>query len=75
MVLNWLEEKVIDVPSNKFFYKVLKFILKGGKELTYKELYIFYTHVYNMKNKDEDKIKENAAKLVKNIYLYNNNGQ
>ena len=71
--IKWMEEIIDDVPSNKTLFKVFKFILGKRKTgLTYKELYIIYTNMYNFKNTDEIEVKEQALKHILEIYYYNN---
>lgn len=71
--IKWMEEIIDDVPSNKILFKLFKFILGKRKTgLTYKELYIIYTNMYNFKNTDEIEVKEQALKHILEIYYYNN---
>lgn len=71
--IKWMEEIIDDVPSNKTLFKLFKFILGKRKTgLTYKELYIIYTNMYNFKNADEIEVKEQALKHILEIYYYNN---
>jgi hypothetical protein len=71
--IKWMEEIIDDVPSNKTLFKLFKFILGKRKTgLTYKELYIIYTNMYNFKNTDEIEMKEQALKHILEIYYYNN---
>jgi hypothetical protein len=71
--IKWMEEIIDDVPSNKTLFKLFKFILGKRKTgLTYKELYIIYTNMYNFKNTDEIEVKEQALKHILEIYYYNN---
>lgn len=71
--VKWMEEIIDDVPSNKTLFKLFKFILGKRKTgLTYKELYIIYTNMYNFKNTDEIEVKEQALKYILEIYYYNN---
>lgn len=71
--VKWMEEIIDDVPSNKTLFKLFKFILGKRKTgLTYKELYIIYTNMYNFKNTDEIEVKEQALKHILEIYYYNN---
>ena len=71
--IKWMEEIIDDVPSNKTLFKLFKFILGKRKTgLTYKELYIIYTNIYNFKNTDEIEVKEQALKHILEIYYYNN---
>ena len=71
--VKWMEEIIDDVPSNKTLFKLFKFILGKRKTgLTYKELYIIYTNMYNFKNTDEIEMKEQALKHILEIYYYNN---
>lgn len=71
--VRWMEEIIDDVPSNKLLFKFFKFILgKRKKGITYKELYIIYTNMYNIKNADEFEVKEQALKHILEIYYYNN---
>ena len=68
----WMEETVEDVPSNRILYKILCFFLgKRKKKLTYKDLYLFYTNTYNLKNKDIVSIKEKTMETLIDIYYYN----
>ena len=70
----WLDEKIIDVPNNKKLFKLLLFILgRRKKGITYKELYILYTHIYDLKNEIMSEIKEKAFGNILKIYYYNNN--
>ena len=69
----WMEEIIEDVPSNRMLFTIFKFFLgKLKKGITYKELYIIYTNMYNFKNTTESEIKEEALKHVMEIYYYNN---
>lgn len=71
--IKWMEEIVIDVPSNRFLFKLLRFILgKRKKGITYKELYIFYSNTYNIKGTESSSIKTKAMENVLAIYYYNN---
>lgn len=71
--IKWMEDIIDDVPSNKTLFKLFKFILGKRKTgLTYKELYIIYTNMYNFKNTDEIEVKEQALKHILEIYYYNN---
>jgi hypothetical protein len=71
--IKWMEEIVIDVPSNRFLFKFLRFILgKRKKGITYKELYIFYSNTYNIKGTESSSIKTKAMENVLAIYYYNN---
>jgi hypothetical protein len=71
--IEWMEEIVQDVPSNKFLFKVFKFFLgRRKKGISYKELYIIYTNIYNFKKYDEHDVKEEAVKAILEIYYYNN---
>lgn len=71
--VKWMEEIIVDVPSNKTLFKLFKFVLGKRKTgLTYKELYIIYTNMYNFKNTDEIEVKEQALKHILEIYYYNN---
>lgn len=71
--IKWMEEIVIDVPSNRFLFKLLRFILgKRKKGITYKELYIFYSNTYNIKGTESSSIKAKAMENVLAIYYYNN---
>ena len=71
--IKWMEEIVIDVPSNRFLFKLLRFILgKRKKGITYKELYIFYSNTYNIKGTESSTIKTKAMENVLAIYYYNN---
>ena len=68
-----MEEIIDDVPSNKRLFKFFKFVLGKRKTgLTYKELYIIYTNIYNIKGSDDMEIKERAMKHILEIYYYNN---
>ena len=52
--IKWMEEVVVDVPSNKRLFKFFRFIIGKRKTgVTYKDLYIFYTNVYNIKGKHQ----------------------
>ena len=71
--IKWMEEIIIDVPSNRFLFKLLRFILgKRKKGITYKELYIFYSNTYNIKGTESSSIKTKAMENVLAIYYYNN---
>jgi hypothetical protein len=71
--ISWMEETVETVPTNKTLYKLLCFFLgKRKKKLTYKDLYIIYTHVYNFKKNDIVKVKEKAIDNIIEIYKINN---
>lgn len=71
--IKWMEEIIDDVPSNKRLFKFFKFVLGKRKTgLTYKELYIIYTNIYNIKGSDDMEIKERAMKHILEIYYYNN---
>lgn len=72
--IQWLEEIVVDVPTNKRLFKFLRFILgKRKKGITYKELYIFYSNTYNIKGIEPSSIKTKAMENILAIYYYNNN--
>lgn len=72
--IEWMEETVIDVPSNKTLFRIVKFIIGKRKTgVTYKDLYIFYTNVYNIKGTEPSVIKTKAMENVLAIYYYNNN--
>lgn len=72
--IKWLEEIVVDVPTNKRLFKFLRFILgKRKKGITYKELYIFYSNTYNIKGIEPSSIKTKAMENILAIYYYNNN--
>lgn len=71
--IKWMEEVVMDVPSNKRLFKFFRFIIGKRKTgITYKDLYIFYTNVYNIKGTDPSNIKTNAMENVLAVYYYNN---
>ena len=71
--IQWMEEVINDVPTKKGLFKFFKFILGKRKTgLTYKDLYIIYTHIYNFKGVDETKLKEKAIEHLIEIYYYNN---
>jgi hypothetical protein len=71
--VSWMEETVETVPTNKILYKIVCFFLgKRKKKLTYKDLYIIYTNVYNFKKNDIVKVKEKAIDNIIEIYKINN---
>jgi hypothetical protein len=71
--IKWMEEIVKDVPSNKRLFKFFRFIIGKRKTgVTYKDLYIFYTNVYNIKGTDPSSIKTKAMETVLAVYYYNN---
>ena len=65
--IKWMEEPIKKVPFNKWLFKILCFFMR--KQLTYKDLYIFYTNVYNK----TENYKMKAMNNVINIYEYNKN--
>ena len=72
--IKWMEEIVKDVPSNKRLFKFFRFIIGKRKTgVTYKDLYIFYTNVYNIKSTEPSSIKTKAMENVLAVYYYNNN--
>lgn len=72
--VKWMDEVITSVPSNKRLFNFFKFILgRRKKGITYKELYILYTNIYNFKNTDDNEIKEKALKHILEIYYFNNN--
>lgn len=71
--IKWMEEIIEKVPSNKLFFNILKFFLgRLKKGISYKELYIIYTNIYNFKKVNEYLMKEKALKTILEIYYYNN---
>ena len=71
--IEWMDEVIQKIPSNKFLFKMFKFFLGKRKTgLTYKDMYVIYTHIYNFKNADEFYVKERALKHILEIYYYNN---
>lgn len=66
--INWMDEKIEKVPSNKFAFKLLKFFIK---DLTYKKLYILYTYIYDFKENDMLEVKRKAMQVLLNLYKYN----
>jgi hypothetical protein len=72
--IKWMEEIVKDVPSNKRLFKFFRFIIGKRKTgVTYKDLYIFYTNVYNIKGTEPSSIKTKAMESILAVYYYNNN--
>ncbi len=72
--IKWMEEIVNSVPSNEILFKIFRFIIgKRKKGVTYKDLYIFYTNTYNIKDTEPSLIKTKAMENVLAIYYYNNN--
>lgn len=72
--IKWMTETIVDVPSNKIFFKIFRFIIGKRKTgVTYKDLYIFYTNVYNIKGTEPLNIKTKALENVLAVYYYNNN--
>lgn len=72
--IKWMEEVVVDVPSNKRLFKFFRFIIGKRKTgVTYKDLYIFYTNVYNIKGTEPSSIKTKAMESILAVYYYNNN--
>lgn len=68
-----MEEIIDDVPNNRILFKILKFFLgRRKKGISYKELYLIYINVYNLKRYDEHAVKEEATKAILEIYYYNN---
>ena len=66
--IEWMEETIKKVPSNQMLYNFICFCMgRRKKKITYKELYIFYTHIYG---RSEDN-KKKAMKTLLNIYKYN----
>jgi hypothetical protein len=63
--IGWMNETVKTVPSHKLLFRLFNFFL--GRKMTYKDLYIYYTNVYD---KVED-YKKKAMNTVINIYEYN----
>ena len=71
--ISWMEETVETVPTNKFFYKLLCFFLgRRKKKLTYKDLYIIYTHIYDFKKYDLHEVKRKSMEVLLEIYKENN---
>ena len=71
--LEWMEEVISDVPTNKKVFNFIKFILgRRKKGLTYKELYIMYTHIYDFKRVELSEVKKKAMETILEIYHYNN---
>lgn len=72
--IKWMEEVVVDVPSNKRLFKFFRFIIGKSKTgVTYKDLYIFYTNAYNIKGTEPSSIKTKAMESILAVYYYNNN--
>ena len=72
--IKWMEEVVVDVPSNKRLFKFFRFIIGKRKTgVTYNDLYIFYTNVYNIKGTEPSSIKTKAMESILAVYYYNNN--
>jgi hypothetical protein len=66
--IEWMEETINKVPSNQLLYKFVCFCLgRRKKKISYKELYIFYTHVYG----NDEVNKKKALSILLNIYKYN----
>lgn len=69
----WMDEIVIDVPTNKRLFNFIKFIVgRRKKGLTYKDVYIMYTHIYDFKENEFSDVKKKAMENIINIYYYNN---
>lgn len=68
----WVDDVIKTVPNNKILFNILKFILgKRKKGITYRELYVIYTNIYNFKNTIPSEVKNKAMKTIINIYTYN----
>ena len=71
--IKWMEEIVEDVPTNKTLFKLFKFLTgRRKKGITYKELYVIYTNMYNFKKSDILIVRQRAMENVLAIYYYNN---
>lgn len=68
--IRWIDTEVKNVKSHKWLFKLLKFLLR--KNITYKDIYIFYTHVYDFKENDILEIKRKSMEAILAIYQYNN---
>jgi hypothetical protein len=71
--IRWMDESVVDVPSNKILYRILCFFTgRRKRKLTYKELYVVYTHIYNFKKNDISEVKRKSMETLLEIYKKNN---
>lgn len=70
--ISWLDKTIKNVPKNKFLFNILKFFLgKWKKGITYRELYMVYTNIYNISNTIPSEIKNKAMQVIINLYTYN----
>lgn len=66
--IEWMEEPIKKVPSNQLLYNFVCFCLgRRKKKISYKELYILYTHIYG----DNENDKKKALDILLEIYKYN----
>jgi hypothetical protein len=66
--IEWMEESIKTVPSHQFLYNFVCFCLgRRKKKISYKELYILYTHIYG----NDDINKKKALNILLDIYKYN----
>ena len=67
----WTRETVENVPTKRWFYKVICFIM-GKKKLTYQDMFLIFYGLH--KNKlGEKESKEIATQRIISLYEYNNN--
>lgn len=69
--INWLNDKIKDVPYKKKLYKIMKFFLFKRNGLTYLEMYAILKTLYGYNEKDENKVKNNAMNEIIYIHDYN----
>jgi hypothetical protein len=70
----WWEEKVENVPTKKWIYKLICFFLM--RKITYKELYVILLEINGGNKKDElnhDTLKLKCLNRIIEIYQFNNN--
>ena len=66
----WTTEKVDDVPSKRWLYKAVCFLI-GRKKLTYQEMFMLLYGI-NRKMLGDREAKEIASQRIIAIYEYNN---
>lgn len=74
LTFNWWNEFVENVPTKKWLYKIITFLL-AGRKLTYRELYIILLEI-NGGNKVDEKsklVKKKCFERILEIYKFNKN--
>ena len=73
--MEWFDEKIEYIKGDKFFYKVICFLLGGHKKrLTYKQVYLLL-YGLNKSRFGEDKAKKLAASRILDIYASHHNNE